>query len=99
MGPAAQSTIAGSSLRRSHDRRHDEIVRLEERIEELCAKCLLLALVPIALAKVCFEEKSGSGADSPPCRTLTQLRHWAANFAVMHNAACAQRCARVWSSA
>ena len=31
--------------------------------------------VPIAFAKVCFEEKSGSGADLPPCRTLTQLGH------------------------
>ena len=27
--------------------------------------------MPIALAKVCFEGKSGSGADLPPCRTLT----------------------------
>ena len=26
--------------------------------------------VPIALAKVCFEEKSGSGADLPPRRSL-----------------------------
>jgi hypothetical protein len=38
MSPSVQSTIAGSSLRRSQDRRHDEIVRLEERIEELRAK-------------------------------------------------------------
>jgi hypothetical protein len=29
MSPAAQSTIAGSSLRRSQDRRHAEIVRVE----------------------------------------------------------------------
>jgi hypothetical protein len=31
--------------------------------------------MPIALAKVCFEEKSGSGADLLPCRSLTRKRH------------------------
>ena len=39
--------------------------------------------VPIALANVCFEGRSGSGADLLQCRSLTQLRHWAANFAAM----------------
>ena len=36
--------------------------------------------VPIALAKVCFEEKSGSGADLPPCRTLTPSGHHVALY-------------------
>jgi hypothetical protein len=31
--------------------------------------------VPIASANVCFEEKSGRGADSPLSRTLTHVGH------------------------
>jgi hypothetical protein len=38
-----------------------------------------------ALTNVCNRGKSGSGADLPSCRSLTQSGRSAAKFAVMHN--------------